>query len=470
MKSFIHDDFMLTTEQSRRLFHEYAENLPIIDYHCHLSPEPVARDHRFRNLTEIWLAGDHYKWRAMRTAGVPEERITGPGDDYEKFVEFARVVPRMLRNPMYHWTHMELRRPFGVTDVLLSEATAASVWQRCNALLAQPSFSARGIMKQMNVECVCTTDDPIDSLEHHAAIRRDASFAIRVLPTWRPDKGMAVENSAAFNAWIDKLAAVSKTTIRTLEDFLAALDVRHTFFHEMGCRLSDHGLETMVGEEVLSAEAEKIFVRVRANESLTTEEVVRFKSYMMHEFAVMDFRRGWTQQIHYGAIRNNNSRMMKRLGPDTGFDSIADGPVAKAMNRFLDGLEQKSQLPKTILYCLNPGDQELLATTLGNFMGDGIRGKLQLGSGWWFLDNIDGMTRQLNALSSTSLLSGFVGMLTDSRSFLSYTRHEYFRRLLCEILGGEMASGVLPNDFELVGSMVSDISYRNASTFFGFGE
>lgn len=465
---FITDNFLLESDSAVALYHQYAKDLPIVDYHCHLPPAQVAENKQFANLAEIWLGGDHYKWRVMRTNGIDEKYITGDAGDWEKFEKWAQTVPYALRNPVYHWTHLELKRPFGISDRLLGPDTAKGIWDECNEKLATPEFSARGIMKQMNVVLVCTTDDPIDSLEHHKAVKDDASFDIQMLPTFRPDKGMAVENPAAFNAWVDKLAAACDTDIATFTDFLQALDNRHAFFHEMGCRLSDHGLETLYAEPYSDVDIRGIFDKVRKGTAPTQEETLKFKSAMMVEFARMDHARGWTMQVHYGAMRNNNTRMFGKLGPDTGFDSIGDWPVATAMSRFLDSLDQCDKLPKTILYNLNPRDNELIATMLGNFQDGSVPGKIQFGSGWWFLDQLDGMTRQIESLSQLGLLSRFVGMLTDSRSFLSYTRHEYFRRLLCNILGTEMDRGILPKDLDLVGPMVEAVSYKNAASYFGF--
>jgi glucuronate isomerase len=465
---FITENFLLSTDSAITLYHDYAKNLPIIDYHCHLSPKQVADNYRFTNMTDIWLRGDHYKWRIMRSWGVDERFITGDASDWEKFEKWAEVVPHTLRNPMYHWVHLELNHPFGISDRLLSPQTAKSIWDEGNAKLARPEFSARGLMKQMNVALACTTDDPTDSLEYHQAVANDDSFKIQMLPTFRPDKGMAVESPETFNAWVDKLAQIAKVDIKNFASYLTALRRRHDFFHQIGCRLSDHGLETIYAEPYTDSEIVAIFNKVRSGSTLTLEEILKFKSVMLHHFAVMDFEKGWTQQIHYGAIRNNNTRMFQKLGPDTGFDSIGDLPVAKVLSQFMDRLEQNNQLPKTILYNLNPADNEIMATMLGNFQGGGIRGKIQFGSGWWFLDQLHGMTQQIEALSNMGLLAAFVGMLTDSRSFLSYTRHEYFRRLLCNILGQEMESGLLPKDFSLLGGMVKDICYNNAARYFGF--
>jgi glucuronate isomerase len=466
----IHADFLLDTPAARELYHGHAAQLPIIDYHCHLPPRDVAEDRRFANLYRIWLEGDHYKWRAMRSAGVPEGLITGAeSTDEEKYLAWAATVPKCLRNPLYHWTHLELNRPFGINDRLLGPDTAEGVWEHCNELLAQPGFSARGIMRRMNVAVVCTTDDPVDDLAHHAAIAADRSFATQVRPTWRPDKGMAIEEPAAFNAWLAKLETASGVTIHTMDDYRAALAKRHDHFHQRGCRLSDHGLETVWADDWSEQGIAAIFKKVRAGGVPTPEESAQFRSCMLHEWAVMDHAKGWVQQFHLGPIRNNSTRMFKALGPDTGFDSIGDASYAKPLSRMLDRLDRGDQLARTILYNINPKENEVLGTMIGNFQGGGIAGKMQFGSGWWFLDQMDGMEKQLDALSNLGLLSTFVGMLTDSRSFLSYTRHEYFRRILCRRLGREIAGGLLPNDLALVGGLVRDVCYRNAARYFGFG-
>lgn len=465
---FITENFLLQGDTAAELYHNYAKDMPIIDYHCHLPPQQVSKDYVFKNLADIWLAGDHYKWRAMRSNGVAERYCTGDASDWEKFEKWAETVPNCLRNPLYHWTHLELKRPFGISDRLLSPKTAKGIWEECNAKLGQPEFSARGIMKQMNVVLVCTTDDPVSRLEDHAATRADKSFKVQMLPTFRPDKGMAVESPANFNAWVDQLAEVSGIECGDFDSYLSAIRQRHAFFHEMGCRLSDHGVETIDAEDYTINEVKAIFKKVRGGAALEALEIAKFRSAMMHEFALMDHAAGWTQQIHIGPIRNNNTRMFKQLGPDTGFDSIGDAPIAKSMSRFLDRLDQTDQLPKTILYNINPRDNEIYATMLGNFQDGKTAGKIQFGSGWWFLDQMDGMKKQMEALSQLGLLSRFVGMLTDSRSFLSYTRHEYFRRILCNILGSEIDQGLIPRDIELVGGMVRDISYNNAARYFGF--
>jgi len=465
---FITENFLLRSDAAVELYHDYARDLPIIDYHCHLPPEQIAGDHRFQNLTDIWLRGDHYKWRLIRAAGVDERFITGDASDRRKFEKFAEVVPTMLRNPMYHWVHMELKRPFGISNRLLNGETAAGIWDECNAMLGRPEFSARGIMKQMNVVLVCTTDDPADSLEHHRAIAADDSFDVAVLPSFRTDRTRAVESPGEFNAWTDKLAAAADVDINNFDAFLDALRKRHEYFHSMGCRLSDHGTETVYAAAYTDGEVEAIFSKVRSGAHLSPPEIEKFRSAMLYELALMDHGADWTQQIHYGALRNNNTRMFERLGPNTGYDSIGDWPVAEALGRLLDRLDRTQQLPRTILYNLNPRDNELLATMIGNFQDSRTPGKMQFGASWWFLDQIDGMTRQMQSLSNAGLLSRFVGMLTDSRSFLSYTRHEYFRRLLCNILGSEIEAGLLPDDLELVGGMVADICHHNAASYFGF--
>ena len=465
---FISEDFLLETEWARTLFNEYARDLPIIDYHCHLPPGEVAEDKRWNSVTEIWLGGDHYKWRALRSNGVPEAFITGDAEDWEKFEKWAETMPYLLRNPLYHWSHLELKRYFGISGKLLGPDTARDIYEACNAKLAEPRFSARSLMEDSNVVLVCTTDDPVDSLEHHRAVAEDDSFSVTVLPTWRPDKGMAVDSPERFNAWVDKLAATADTDITDFDSYLAALRKRHQFFHNNGCRLSDHGLATVEAEDYTAAEIEAAFGKIRAGNALTPDEQFRFRSCMMHEFGVMDAEKNWTQQVHYGVLRSNNTRRFQQLGPDTGFDSIGDFEIARGLNKWMDRLEQQGCLPRTILYNINPSDNAIIATALGNFQDDSIPGKIQFGSGWWFLDQKDGMEAQMEALSQLGLLSRFVGMLTDSRSFLSYTRHEYFRRILCNMLGNDIEKGLIPRDEALVGRMVSDICYHNAARYFGF--
>jgi glucuronate isomerase len=466
-RPFIHDDFLLQSAAAVELYHRYAEDVPIIDYHCHLPPDQVAEDRRFRNLTEIWLYGDHYKWRAMRANGVPERYITGDASDWEKFEKWAETVPATLRNPLYHWTHLELANPFGIKDRLLGPDTARATWDECNALLAEPGFSCRGIMQKMKVVLVCTTDDPIDTLEHHCRVASDPSFKIRMLPAFRPDNGFAVEDPVSFNAWVDKLAAVADVDVNGYDSYLEAFRSRADFFHRNGCRLSDHGLETAYAEEYTVAAIRAIFDKVRAGGELEPDEIVRFKSAMLYELGLMYHERGWTQQFHFGAMRNVNTRMMRLVGRNAGYDTIGDFELGRPLARLLDRLEEQDKLPPTILYNLNSRDNELMAAMIGNFQS-GTPGKIQYGSSWWFLDQKDGIEKQIEALSNMGLLSRFLGMLTDSRSFLSYTRHEYFRRVLCNMLGREMEQGLLPADMGLVGGMVRDICYNNAARYFGF--
>ena len=466
MKTFMDADFLLQTETARVLYHQYASPMPVFDYHCHISPQEIAEDRSFNNLSEIWLHGDHYKWRAMRTNGVEERYCTGDASDWEKFEKWAETAPYTMRNPLYHWTHLELRKPFGINS-LLSPSSARPIWDRCNELLQQDDFSCRGIIRKANVRLICTTDDPIDSLEYHRKIKK-SGFEVKVIPAWRPDKAMAVEDPEAFNAYLNLLEAASGVSITSFEHFMEALENRHQFFHENGCRLSDHGLETIYASDYTIDEIKRIFALLRNGGTPVTVDILKFKSAMLYEFAVMDHSRNWTQQYHLGAMRNNNSRMFKTIGADKGFDSIGDYPVATLLSKFLNRLDQDQKLTRTILYNLNPGDNEVMATMIGNFQ-DGITpGKIQWGSGWWFLDQKDGMISQINTLSSLGLLSRFIGMLTDSRSFLSYSRHEYFRRILCNLIGNDVANGEIPNDLAFLGKMVQDISYNNAYNYFGF--
>jgi glucuronate isomerase len=467
---FITEDFVLETEASKTLYHEYAKEMPIIDYHCHLPPKEIAENRAFRNLTEIWLAGDHYKWRAMRTCGVDERYITGGADDWEKFKAWAATVPKTLRNPLYHWTHLELKRPFGISDRLLDETTAAGIWEECNEKLSTVEFSTRGIIDSMNVKVICTTDDPTESLEYHKRMREDSSLRVRVYPTFRPDKAMDIEDPGAFNEWIGRLSSSADMDIVHFEDLLAALRARHDRFATLGCRLSDHGLEEMYADEYTGAEIKTIFDRVRSGSAVGPAEVRKFKSAMLFELGLMDHEKGWVQQFHLGALRNNNTRMYRTLGPDTGFDSIGDFEMARPLAKFFDRLDRDDRLAKTIVYNLNPRDNELVATMMGNYQDGSAPGKMQFGSGWWFLDQKDGMEKQIEALSNMGCLSQFVGMLTDSRSFMSFPRHEYFRRVLCNILGREMEGGLIPNNPGMVGGMVRDICYNNAVRYFGFSD
>ncbi|MBP8304637.1 MAG: glucuronate isomerase [Phycisphaerae bacterium] len=462
---FLDEDFLLQTDTARRLYHDHAASMPIYDYHCHLPVKEIAEDRRFENLTQVWLAGDHYKWRAMRTNGVDEELCTGGASDAEKFKAWARTVPYCLRNPLYHWTHLELKRYFGVSGIVLNEQTAERIYKAANKKLAGPECSVRGLLRQMNVKLVCTTDDPLDSLEHHRAIR-ESGFEITVHPAWRPDKAMATEDIPALNRWIDRLQDLSGMEIKDFVYYLEAIQKRHDFFHAQGCRLSDHGLERVYAEEYTPEEIDRIFTQIRKGKALKPSQAFQFKSALLYELAVMDADKGWVQQFHLGAMRNNNTRMFKRLGPDTGFDSIGDWEVARDLSRFLDRLDRDGKLAKTILYNLHPKDNEVMATMIGNFQDGSCPGKIQWGAAWWFLDQKDGMDRHLQVLSSLGLLSRFVGMLTDSRSFLSYPRHEYFRRILCNRIGQDVENGEIPADMERLGRMVQDICFHNARAYF----
>lgn len=467
MTPFMGTDFLLQTDTARALYHQHAAKMPIIDYHCHLDPKMIAVDYRFRSLTELWLGGDHYKWRAMRANGIDERYCTGEASDWEKFEKWAETVPYTMRNPLYHWTHLELRTAFGI-EKLLNPATAREIYETCNAQLLQPEFSARGLMRRYGVELVCTTDDPADSLEFHRAIK-ESGFEIRVLPAWRPDKAMAVESPEAFRQYIDRLAKAAGMTIATFDDLTEALQIRHDYFAANGCRLSDHGLSVFYADPYTEAEIRSIFKKVYAGKRLTEEEIRKYKSAMLVRFGQMDWEKGWTQQFHFGALRNTNTRMWKAVGPDTGFDSIGEGHTADTLARFLDRLEQEGKLTKTILYNLNPASNEMIATMAGNFQDGRTAGKIQFGAGWWFLDQRDGMRKQLNALSAMGLLSRFVGMLTDSRSFLSYPRHEYFRRTLCDLIGSDVEKGELPaSELDFLGQMVENICYYNAKNYFCF--
>ena len=461
------ENFLLHTKTAQDLYHQHAAKMPIIDYHCHLNPEHIAKDRKFDNLGQLWLEGDHYKWRAMRANGIEERFCTGDAGDWEKFEKWAATMPYTMRNPLYHWTHLELKTAFGV-NTILKPSTAKEIYDKCTEKLRTPEYSARGLMRKYNVKVVCTTDDPIDSLEHHLALKNEG-FEIKVLPTWRPDKSMMVENPTNFRAYIEQLAQVSGVNISRYSDLMTALRKRHDFFAEVGCKLSDHGIEEFYAEDYTQSEIDAIFNKVYGGKVLTKEEILKFKSAMLFEFAVMDWEKGWAQQFHYGCIRNNNTRLFNKIGPDTGFDSIGDFTIAKTMSKFLNSLDTVDKLAKTVLYNLNPRDNYLIATMIGNFQDGTIAGKMQFGSGWWFMDQQIGMINQLNSLSTQGLLSRFVGMLTDSRSFLSYPRHEYFRRILCNLLGDDVENDEIPaSEIDFVGQMVENVCYNNAKEFFRF--
>jgi glucuronate isomerase len=466
MKKFIGENFLLASKTAQELYHDFAKEMPIIDYHCHLPPDQIAQDINFQNLTQAWLYGDHYKWRAMRTNGVDENYCTGNKSDYEKFEQWAATVPYTLRNPLYHWTHLELQRYFDVREVL-SPATAKKIYNTATEQLQTKEYSIRNLLRKMNVKVVCTTDDPIDSLEYHKQIKDDG-FEIKILPAFRPDKAMNVDDAAAFNAYVGKVEAAANVSVSSYTDYTAALKKRHDFFASMGGAVSDHGLEQIYAEDYSDNEIRNIFDKIRGGSQLSQEENRKFKSAMLVEFAQWDHEKGWVQQYHLGALRNNNSRMMRQLGPDTGWDSIGDFSQGKALAAFLNRLDSNNQLAKTILYNLNPNDNELMATMIGNFNDGSVPGKIQFGSAWWFLDQKDGMTKQINALSNMGLISRFVGMLTDSRSFLSFPRHEYFRRIVCNLFGEEIENGELPHDMDWVGKVIQDICYNNAKNYFNW--
>ncbi len=468
MRKFLDEEFLLGSETARELYHGYAEGLPVIDYHCHLPPKEMAEDRRFKNLTQVWLNGDHYKWRAMRANGVEERFITGDASDAEKFGKWAETVPYTLRNPLYHWTHLELQRYFGV-ETILNGNTAREVYDACNAKLQTAEYSVKHLLRRMNVKLVCTTDDPVDGLEYHAQLKRDG-FEIPVLPAFRPDGAMNVDEPAVFNRYLERLEEACAASIGSYSEFVDALKSRHDYFADNGCIVSDHGLEEMYAEEYTEAEVKVIFERVRIGNILGVEERRKFKSAMLVMFAEWDWEKGWVQQYHLGALRNNNSRMLQGLGADTGWDSIGDFSQARALSKFLNRLDKDNKLTKTILYNLNPADNEMMATMIGNFNDGSVAGKIQWGSAWWFLDQKDGMVKQLNTLSNMGLLSRFIGMLTDSRSFLSYPRHEYFRRVLCNLFGEEIEKGELPNDIKWVGKVIEDICFYNAKKYFNLSD
>jgi len=464
---FIHDDFLLTTEFSRRLYHDYAADQPIIDYHNHLSPSDIAENRRYSDLFDMWIDHDHYKWRAMRANGIPESLITGDASPHQKFLAFARTVPQTLRNPLYHWTHLELTRFFNI-DELLNESNAEAVWNECNSQIAQrDDLRPHGILQQFGVTALCTTDDPVDKLQHHRAIAEAGNCPAAVYPAFRPDWALFVHRPEEYGPWLNKLESVSGVAINRLDDLLTALRKRHDDFHALGSRLSDHGCEYVPASFCSDATAAKIFDAARSGKAATSEEFDQFSTYLLLYLARLDAEKNWTNQFHLGVWRNNCSRLFHQVGRDLGCDSMNDLPQGATLRKFLDRLDQDGCLPKTILYNLNPTDNYLIATMLGNFQDGSVPGKMQFGSGWWFLDQKEGMEMQLNTLSSTGLLGRFIGMLTDSRSFMSFTRHEYFRRILCDLLGRDMEKGDLPNDEKLIGEMVANICYHNAKNYLG---
>lgn len=468
-KKFIGKNFLLQNKIAERLYHNYAKNLPIIDYHNHLPVKEIAENRKFDNITQIWLYGDHYKWRAMRTNGVDEKFCTGEASDWEKFLAWAETVPGTLKNPLYHWTHMELKNPFGISGKLLNRDTAKDIYKHCNDLLQTDDFRVRGLLKNFNVKFICTTDDPLDSLEYHKKIKKE-KFDIKVFPAFRPDKGMAVENQDQFSSWLNKLQELTNIQINSFQKYIEAIKQRHDFFHKNGCRVSDHGIEVPYAEDYSSTEIENIFQKILSTKKLTEEETLKFKSAMMYEFGVMDHEKNWVQQFHLGALRNNNTRMFNKLGPDTGYDSIGDFNFAVSLVKFLDKLDKEDKLARTIIYNLNPRDNEMIATIIGSFQDGTVPGKMQFGSGWWFLDQKDGIEKQMTSLSNMGLLGRFIGMLTDSRSFLSFSRHEYFRRILCNMVGEDVEKGFLPNSDELLVPLIESICYYNAEKYFAFGK
>ncbi len=477
MGAFISENFLLQTTSSQRLYFEYAKDEPIVDYHCHLSPKEIACDRQFENMTQIWLGGDHYKWRALRAAGVPEEYITGNASDWEKFERWAEVCPLTVRNPLFHWTALELNRPFGINDRFLNKTTASGIWDDCNEKLAQSEFSARGIMQQMNVELVCTTDDPIDSLEWHEKIAEDVKagrFSVRVFPTFRPDKLFpnacsTPEGVISYLRYLGKLSEAANSDISSFAALRAAMANRHSYFHKHGSRLSDCGFGLFQWKKVSNTHSlESSFAKILKGETISEDEIIALSSVLLSDLGRLDAEKEWTSQLHIGAMRNNSSRIMQRVGVDAGCDSMIDGAYGLALSSYLDDLDKQSQLPKTIVYNLNPSANYLLASLVANFNDGTVPGKMQYGAGWWFLDQKNGMEEQLETLSNMGLLSLFVGMLTDSRSFLSYTRHEYFRRILCNLLGKEMENGLLPNDLDWIGGIVRNICHNNAVKYFKF--
>lgn len=466
MRHFLDENFLLYNRTSQYLYHEYAKTMPIIDYHCHLPPQEIAEDRQFENITQIWLAGDHYKWRVMRTNGVDESYCTGNKSDWQKFEQWAATVPYTLRNPLFHWTHLELQRYFGIHQIL-GPGTARDIYDTCNEFLQTQAFSVRNLLRKMNVRLVCTTDDPVDDLRYHRQLKKE-EFIVVVLPAFRPDTAIEVDDAPGFKNYLRLLGAAVDNEIHSFQSYLDALKSRHDFFAKNGCSVADHGLEEMYAEEGSEKEMERIFTKVFKGEELERSDVIRFKSVMLQYIAEWNHEKGWVQQYHLGAIRDNNTRMTKKTGSNSGWDSIGDSPQARALSSFLDKLDQSNRLAKTILYNVNPSDNEVMASMIGNFNDGSSAGKIQWGSAWWFMDQKDGMIKQINTLSNMGLLSRFVGMLTDSRSFLSYPRHEYFRRILCNLFGEEIEHGELPNDLEWAGKIISDICYYNARNYFNW--
>ncbi|WP_026883934.1 glucuronate isomerase [Clostridium akagii] len=464
MKKFMDENFLLSTATAENLFHKYAKKMPIIDYHCHISPQEIYDNKKFKNLTAAWLYGDHYKWRLMRSFGIDEKYITGESTDYEKFIAYVKSIETAVGNPLYHWTHLELQRYFGIYEVI-NEKNAPVIWEKANKLLAQDDFTVREIIKKSNVKAICTTDDPIDSLEYHIKLKKENDFSVKVFPAFRPDKALGI-NKSAFVDWVKKLGEVSSEKVDNYDGFLAALESRINFFHSVGCRVSDHALDYVPYAEASKEEISDIFSKALKGNGVTIEEETKFRTYTMQFLGKNYTKLGWVMELHINAFRDNNSAMLEKMGPDTGFDSINDSSVSYSLSKLLNSLENAKSLPKTILYSLNPNDNYLLGTLIGCFQGKEAFGKIQLGAAWWFNDNKDGMIEQMKALANLGLLSSFIGMLTDSRSFLSYTRHEYFRRILCEFLGDLVENGEFPNDEELLKKITENICYKNAQNYF----
>lgn len=465
MKEFMCEDFLLSNETAVRLYHDYAKVMPIYDYHCHLSAKDIAEDRKYYDITEVWLAGDHYKWRAMRSNGVEEKYITGSASHWEKFLKWAETMQSLIGNPLYHWTHLELKRYFGISKTLTSK-TAGEIWEQVNQMLNTDQFTVRSLIKRANVKAICTTDDPADTLEYHFALRNNPEFDVKVKPTFRPDKAVNIEKEG-FVDWVSRLGSIVGKEINNLDALLQALESRMDYFEKVDCSISDHSLEPVCYREGTKKEVDAIFIKALSGDSLLPEEVEKFKTMVMIFLGKQYAKRGWVMQLHIGALRNSSLRMFRLLGADAGFDTMADYPFIAPLAAYLGKLDETNELPKTILYCLNPCANEALAALAGCYQSGGIPGKIQFGSGWWFNDQKDGMNRQITALSSLGLLSRFVGMLTDSRSFLSFTRHEYFRRILCNILGSWVENGEAPNDISLIGEMVKDICFNNAEHYFG---